>query len=212
LRSAAIVILSLANSLQLVQLRRGPVATTTAITTQTTQYESSTTDLTATTTLSSTVDRSTYTIHGTTTSVTTRSVTGAAPLARFGHSCTLLPHLTKEDETACTVEYSLLVAGGSNGSELLMIDEDVAGRDLRDVWLLTLSAKACHDGSLTFISQWKVLIASSSGILPPLNSIGRCHSAELVDKNIIFFGGGAKFDHYIQILDVTDIPLRPVSV
>jgi hypothetical protein len=137
---------------------------------------------------------------------------------RFGNSCTLLQHLTKHDAATGVYECTCLVAGGSNGSDLLR-----NGQDYQDVWLLKLTAKPQLPSTSTattvisdsrnssVIADWTPITIFADTVRPAQYTLGRCHTAELVGKRVLFFGGSARLDNTIQAFDTVECKVRRIS-
>jgi hypothetical protein len=124
---------------------------------------------------------------------------------RFGHSSTVLQHLTKHDAATGVYESTCLFAGGSNGSDLLR-----NGQDYQDIWLLKLSANTTPETTTSVISdsscnsvtaEWIPIVIYGDTVRPARYTLGRCHTAELVGTKVLFFGGSAKLDNTIQVFD-----------
>jgi hypothetical protein len=137
---------------------------------------------------------------------------------RFGNSCTLLQHLTKHDAATGAYECTCLVAGGSNGSDLLR-----NGQDFQDIWLLKLQAKTqlpststattvISDSSNNSITaEWTPITVFADTVRPAQYTLGRCHTAELVGKKVLFFGGSARLNNTIQEFDTDKYKVRRIS-
>jgi hypothetical protein len=137
---------------------------------------------------------------------------------RFGNSCTLLQHLTTHDAATGVYECTCLVAGGSNGSDLLR-----NGQDFQDIWLLKLQAKTqlpststattvISDSSNNSITaEWTPITVFADTVRPAQYTLGRCHTAELVGKKVLFFGGSARLNNTIQEFDTDKYKVRRIS-
>lgn len=114
---------------------------------------------------------------------------GAPPQGRFGHSAVW------DDDCR-----RLVVAGGSNGSDLLR-----NGEDLQDVHMWRITEEGT-DGVLRGI--W----TSFDVTIPQDLALGRCNVCTLVGRNLWLFGGGAETTNNLTVMNLDTGTVVPIGL